>query len=177
MSTAVANDRLVKRFDKWDTDGNGVLEAGDFQGEAARIARNLGKDTDSPEALELQTAFQGLYENLAEKAGVAAGGGISREQFLNATGDMLFKEGEASFNRALGPVVKALIRLCDDNHDGEIDSREFRAWLTAIGVPESEAGDMFAKVDANGDGRLSEDELLHVVREFHFGRLEVELLG
>lgn len=176
MSTSVANDRLAKRFDKWDTDGNGVLEAGDFQGEAARIAGNLGKE-DSPQAVELQKAFQGLYDVLAEKAGADAAAGISRDQFLSATGDMLFQEGEAAFNRALGPVVKALIGLCDDNHDGEIDGGEFQSWLTAIGVPEADASEAFAKVDANGDGRLSEDELLTAVRDFHFGRLEVELLG
>ena len=177
MSTAVANDRLVKRFEKWDTDGNGVLEPGDFQGEAARIAQNLGRKADSAEVQELLTAFQGLYEHLAQKAGVPAGSGISQEQFLNATGDMLFKEGEASFNRALGPIVKALINLCDDNHDGEIDDREFRAWLTAVGVPDSRAGDMFGQIDENGDGRLSEEELLGALRDFHFGRLDIELLG
>ncbi|MEW2620529.1 EF-hand domain-containing protein [Streptomyces sp. NPDC048106] len=177
MSTAAANERLAKRFEKWDTDGNGVLDAADFQSEAARIAQNLGKDAGSPEVEELENAFNGLYEYLADKAGVEAGGAISRQQFLDATGDMLFKEGEASFNRALSPVVKALIRLCDDDHDGQIDAREFQAWLAGVGVPVSEAGLAFQKVDKNGDGRLSEDELLEVVRDFHFGRLEVELLG
>ncbi|MFF5662738.1 EF-hand domain-containing protein [Streptomyces griseofuscus] len=177
MSTAAANERLVKRFEKWDTDGNGVLDAADFQSEARRIAQNLGKDADAPEVQELQAAFTGLYEYLAEQAGVEAGGAISRQQFLDATGDMLFKEGEASFNRALSPIVKALIRLCDEDHDGQIDAREFQAWLSGVGVPLSEAGLAFQKVDKNGDGRLSEDELLEVVRDFHFGRLEVELLG
>ncbi|MEV5986141.1 EF-hand domain-containing protein [Streptomyces sp. NPDC052051] len=177
MSNALANDRLVKRFDKWDTDGNGVLDATDFQNEAARIAQNLGKSADSPEVQELQGAFTGLYEYLAEKAGVKAGGAISRQQFLDATGDMLFKEGEASFNRALSPIVKALIHLCDDDHDGQINAREFQAWLNAVGVPLSQAGEAFQKVDKNDDGQLSEDELLQCVREFHFGQLEVELLG
>ncbi|MER6332728.1 EF-hand domain-containing protein [Streptomyces sp. NPDC014983] len=177
MSTAAANERLVKRFDKWDTDGNGVLDAADFQSEAGRIAQNLGKDAGSPEVQELQNAFKGLYEYLADKAGVEAGGAINRQQFLDATGDILFKEGEASFNRALSPIVKALIRLCDDDHDGHIDAREFQSWLAGVGVPVSEAGLSFQKVDKNGDGRLSEDELLEVVRDFHFGRLEVELLG
>ncbi|CAK7283750.1 MULTISPECIES: EF-hand domain-containing protein [Streptomyces] len=177
MSTSVANERLAKRFDKWDTDGNGVLDAGDFLSEAERIAQNLGKNADSPEVQELHQAFKGLYEYLAQKAGVEAGGAISRQQFLDATGDMLFKEGEASFNRALSPIVKALIRLCDEDHDGQINAREFQAWLSAVGVPVSQAGESFQKVDKNDDGQLSEDELLQVVREFHFGRLEVELLG
>ncbi|MFY4723039.1 EF-hand domain-containing protein [Streptomyces sp. LaBMicrA B280] len=177
MSTAAANERLVKRFEKWDTDGNGVLDAADFQSEARRIAQNLGKDADAPEVRELQGAFTGLYEYLAEKAGVEAGGAINRQQFLDATGDMLFNEGEASFNRALSPIVKALVRLCDEDHDGQIDAREFQAWLSGVGVPLSDAGLAFQKVDKDGDGRLSEDELLEVVRDFHFGRLEVELLG
>ncbi|MEU7024711.1 EF-hand domain-containing protein [Streptomyces sp. NPDC046203] len=177
MSTAVANDRLVKRFEKWDTDGNGVLEAGDFQAEAARIAKNLGKQADSPEAQELVNAFQVLFEGLAERVGVSATGGISQDQFLATTKEMLFEEGEASFNRALGPVVNALVNVCDEDKDGHISPVEFSSWLTAVGVPDAEAGPLFAQVDANGDGRLSEDELLRVMREFHFGTLDVELLG
>ncbi|POX49320.1 signal transduction protein [Streptomyces sp. Ru71] len=177
MSTAVANDRLVKRFEKWDIDGNGVLEPSDFRGEAARIVQNLGKDAGSPEAHSLAAAFQGLYEHLAHRAGVPAGSSITQEQFLAATGTLLFQEGEASFQRALAPVVDALIELCDDNHDGQIDEREFKAWLTAVGAPTSQVGEAFRKVDANGDGVLSRDELLNVVRDFHFGGLQVELLG
>jgi len=177
MSTTAANGRLVKRFEKWDTDGNGLLEAGDFKAEAARIARNLGRDANSPEAQQLLNAFQGLYEHLAQRVGTPAEKGISREQFLDTTQEMLFQEGEESFDCALAPLVQALIRLCDDDHDGELDAGEFHAWLTAVGVPSIKAGEMFEKVDANGDGRLSEEELLRVLREFHFGRLDVELLG
>jgi hypothetical protein len=177
MSTAVANARLVKRFEKWDTDGNGRLEARDFQEEASRIAHNLGKDAGSPDVQELRNAFQGLYDYLAQKAGAPADRGITKEQFLGVTGELLFKEGEASFNRALTPLVKALIGLCDDNHDGEIDAHEFQAWLVGIGLPSAQAGQMFAKVDKDGSGRLSEDELLQVVRDYHFGQLDAELLG
>ncbi|MEU8541397.1 EF-hand domain-containing protein [Streptomyces sp. NPDC048717] len=176
MSTAVANDRLVKRFEKWDTDGNGVLEAGDFQAEAARIAKNLGK-AGSPEGEQLVNAFQALFEGLAERVGVSADGSISQDQFLATTKEMLFEEGEASFNRALGPVVNALVNVCDEDKDGHINPVEFSSWLTAVGVSDENIGQKFAEVDADGDGRLSEDELLRVMREFHFGTLDVELLG
>ncbi|MFI8998833.1 EF-hand domain-containing protein [Streptomyces sp. NPDC053542] len=172
MTTAVANERLVKRFDKWDSDGNGVLELQDFAREAEKIAQNFGKPTDSPEARALQDAFRGLFTQLSN-----GNGPITKDQFMSATGDLIFQAGEANFNRALGPVVQGIIGLCDKNDDGQINAGEFEAWLGAIGVNRSKAQEVFRKVDADGDGELSLEELLAAVREYHFGRLDVELLG
>jgi Ca2+-binding EF-hand superfamily protein len=177
VTTAIANDRINKRFDKWDADGNGTLERGDFAEEAAKIAFNFGKTPDTPEARALGAAFDGLFDYLAREAGVGADGSISRDAFVDITGNLIFQAGEAAFNRALGPVVKAIVGLCDKNNDGLINSSEFASWLTAVGVPSDAAADAFSKVDADGDGELSLDELLGAVREYHFGRLEVELLG
>ncbi|MFI6348192.1 EF-hand domain-containing protein [Streptomyces sp. NPDC050560] len=176
MSNATATARLEKRFEKWDIDGNGILEARDFQEEAARIAQNIGR-SGTPQAEALTAAFVGLYEHLAGRAGVQAGQGLSREQFLDVTGKLLFSDGEAGFNRALSPLVKALIGICDQDHDGKMDADEFRAWLVGVGLPTSNARELFGKVDADGNGHLSEEELLRVMREFHFGRLDAELLG
>lgn len=175
MSADLANDRLRKRFARWDVDGNGLLELRDFKDEATRIARGFGKDENTAEVLSLQEAFEGLYGYIADKSGPQAG--VTEEQFLQITGDLLFNEGEAAFNRALGPVVKALVQLSDTNHDGVLDAAEFEGWLASIGLPRGQAAEVFRKVDEDGDGRLSEHELLHVVREYHFGRLDVELLG
>jgi Ca2+-binding EF-hand superfamily protein len=177
MSNAIASDRLKKRFAKWDADGNGTLERGDFQEEAAKIAFNFGKDADSAEVTALKDAFNGLFDFLAREAGVGADGSISEEAFTNVTGNLIFEAGEAAFNRALGPVVKAIIGLCDKNGDGLINGAEFASWLTAVGVNGDEAAEVFGRVDADGDGELSLDELLGAVREYHFGQLEVELLG
>ncbi|CAL9588215.1 EF-hand domain-containing protein [Streptomyces albus] len=177
MSTALANDRLQKRFDKWDADGNGVLERGDFQEEAAKIAHGFGKAPDSREVQALKDAFNGLFDYLAREAGVGPDGSLSKDQFLQVTGNLIFEGGEANFNRVLGPVVKAIIGICDKNDDGKINSSEFEAWLGGIGVNRTEAKEAFQQVDTNGDGELSLDELLAAVREFHFGRLDVELLG
>ncbi|MFD7711410.1 EF-hand domain-containing protein [Streptomyces sp. NPDC059785] len=177
MTTATANARLQKRFEKWDTDGSGSLEASDFEGEAAKIAGNFDKDPRSPEVRALNDAFQGLFAHLAQEAGVPADGSLSQDDFLRVTGDLIFSKGEADFNRALGPVIEALIGLCDKNSDGLINGEEFAAWLTGVGVDSGQAQQLFEQVDSDGNGELSQDELLAAVREYHYGRLDVELLG
>ncbi|GGL61481.1 hypothetical protein GCM10010129_01310 [Streptomyces fumigatiscleroticus] len=172
MTTAIANERLRKRFQKWDTNGNGSLERSDFEGEAAKITEAFGADSGSPEAQALNDAFQGLFDYIS-------GGSeeVSENQFMNVTGDLIFQQGEATFNRALGPVIQALIGLCDKNDDGLINGDEFVSWLKAVGVDPGRAQELFGQVDADNNGELSTDELLAAVREYHFGRLDVELLG
>ncbi len=164
-----AQARLSKRFEKWDSDGNGVLEPSDFVAEAARIATALGQSPDSPQGVALRNAFQSMFENLAERVGVSPQGPLSQEQFLGAAGE-LFQGGDAAFNGIVG--------LCDRNADGVIDAAEFGSWLGAVGgLDASSAAEAFRRIDTDGDGVLSEQELLAAIRDFHFGRLEVELLG
>ncbi|MEU9184383.1 EF-hand domain-containing protein [Streptomyces sp. NPDC048484] len=177
MSTEIANNRLKKRFEKWDTDGSGVLERSDFESEAAKIAENFGKSPGSPEVQALNDAFQGLFDHLVQEAGTSGQGSLTQDQFLGVTGNLIFSKGEADFNRALGPVVGAIIGLCDQNADGRISREEFASWLTAVGVGPDRAPGVFEQVDTDGNGELSQDELLAAVRDYHYGRSNVELLG
>ncbi|WP_062213919.1 EF-hand domain-containing protein [Streptomyces sp. NBRC 109706] len=176
MTNPVVDTRLSKRFDKWDFDRNGLLEREDFEQEAARIARSFGKSSDAPEVAALRDAFHGLFDYLAS-ATAGSASSLSREEFQQAAGDLIYNQGEAAFNRALGPVVSGLVGLCDKNDDGRINADEFQSWLTALGLDTTSAKDAFQQVDSDGDGELSQEELLDAVRRYHFGQLDVELLG
>ncbi|GHG24206.1 MULTISPECIES: EF-hand domain-containing protein [Streptomyces] len=173
---AVAQDRLVKRFEKWDTDNNGVLEVSDFVAEAAKIASAFGENPDSAKGAQLRDGFIAMFGLLAAKAGVAEQGPLSRTQFLQAAGEVV-EGGAATFNPVLGPVTKGIVALADKNDDGVIDEAEFAVWLKAIGLGEKEGRAAFQQIDADGSGTLSEAELLDAVRQFHTGELDVELLG
>ncbi|MBN6037816.1 EF-hand domain-containing protein [Amycolatopsis sp. 195334CR] len=175
MTTAVAQDRLTQRFEKWDTNGDGALELADFREEAHLIAEAFAKGEASPETRALMAAFTGLFDYLTSQAG--ARDSLTREQFRVVTERLIFEEGEAAFNRVMGPVVDGVIGMCDDNHDGHIDGDEFAIWLGALGVEQEEARTAFARIDSSGDGLLSTAELLAAVRDFHFGRLDLPLLG
>ncbi|MFJ4869827.1 EF-hand domain-containing protein [Streptomyces sp. NPDC088757] len=172
----VAQERLAKRFDKWDADGNGLLEPSDFAAEAADIARAFGESPESPKASALRDGFVALFGDLARRAGVAPEGSIDREQFLRAAGEIV-QGGAATFDPAFSPVAKGIVGLADRDGDGVIDGNEFATWLKALGLGEAEAREAFRQIDTDGDGTLSEQELLAAVRKFHLGELDVELLG
>ncbi|WP_020674233.1 EF-hand domain-containing protein [Amycolatopsis nigrescens] len=177
MTTAIANDRLKQRFDKWDVNGDGVLERADFTQEAERIVSAFGKSMNSPEGQATLNAFTGLYEYLATQAGVGPSGSLTEDQFIAVNEKLIFQDGESTFNRVLRPVMKAVVGLCDSDHNGQIDANEFAQWLKGIGVSESQARSAFQQIDTSGDGQLSVEELLAAVRNFHFGKLDVALLG
>jgi Ca2+-binding EF-hand superfamily protein len=175
MTTAVANDRLKQRFQRWDTNGDGKLRRSDFEQEASRISSAFGVPSNSAEGKELRRALVEMFEFHMRQVGGKPDGELTERQFIEVNEQLM--EDEQKFRRMLRPTMRALIGLCDDNHDGQINQAEFTNWLRGIGVSGSKARIAFQQIDANADGQLSEEELLDAVREFHYGRLDVPLLG
>lgn len=177
MDNAIAEERVRKRFAKWDADGSGSLEKADLEMEAAQIARAFGQDLGSPQVRELTDAFSAMFDHLGQESGVGSDGSLTEDQFVAATGAMIAEGSERTFDGVLGPVMRGIVALCDRNADGQINRDEWAAWMNGVGVDEAQARVAFDQVDKNGNGELSVDELLGAVRDYHYGRLDVELLG
>ncbi|SFS73208.1 EF-hand domain-containing protein [Saccharopolyspora flava] len=173
---SVARGRMKNRFDRWDRDGLGGLRREDFEREARHIAAAFGADPEAPEAVRLREALRGLFDLCADQAGVSPDAAISEVQFLKVSEDLIFEQGEAAFNRALRPVAAGVIGVCDRDGDGRIDRAEFVRWLTALGLDDARADEAFEHV-AGGTATLGLDELLAAIRDYHYGRLDVELIA
>jgi hypothetical protein len=177
MTAAIVNQRLRRRFARWDVNDDGVLDRSDFEKEAEVVAAEFGTSINTPQGQALKDALLVIFNFHAEASGVGRDGSITLEQFIGNAEKLIHEHGETAFDDVLRPLVKAIIGLCDKEGDGLINHAEFVSWLKAVGVHQPHAADAFTKLDVNGDGELSLDELLGAVRDFHFGRSDVELLG
>jgi Ca2+-binding EF-hand superfamily protein len=174
MTTAVQNDRLRQRFQKWDVNRNGVVERSDYEAEAKRILQAFGEPPTSPKGRALMDAYLGMFDQMSRAVGAEE---IAEDQFVDYVESQMFEQGDAGFNRVLRPTITAIVNLCDTDGDGEVSPNEFSRWLKAVGVPESQAAQAFRQLDKDGSGNLSADELVEAVRDFHAGTLDVPLLG
>lgn len=169
--------RIKTRFGRWDLDGSGGLTREAFEREADGISDAFGVDRAHPAAERLRASLLGLFDLCADQAGVSRDGAISEVQFSKISEELIFEQGEAAFNRALRPVVAGIVAVCDRDGDGEVDRAEFTCWLTALGLDDVRAGEAFERIDARGRGTLGLDELLSAIRDYHYGRLDVELIA
>jgi Ca2+-binding EF-hand superfamily protein len=112
----------------------------------------------------------------AESKGIPEDGSISPEQFKQMSTELMLDRGDTGFAQLLRPCIRAVADICDEDGDGQIDPDEFARWIRAIGV-ENDPQELFRRLDKNGDGLLSTEELVAAVRDYHSGDLDVPLLG
>lgn len=177
MGRCVAQGRIKTRFARWDLAGSGELTRQDLEHEAERIAGAFGVDPADPAASRLRASLGGLFDLCADQAGVSRDGTITEAQFSTISEDLIFEQGEAAFNRALRPVIGGVVGVCDRDGDGRVDRAEFTRRLVVLGLDEARAGEAFELIDVGGRGTLCLDELLSASREYHYGRLDVELIA
>jgi len=176
MSTSVQEQRLRRRFEMWDKNGDGAIDRSDWAGEAKRILLAFGESESSPKGQALTEAYLGMWEYMAGHTGVGRDGALSFDQFADAAAKQMLDHGQVGFDQVLRPTISAIADLCDTDGDGQVSPEEFQRWIRAIGSDESTADEAFQLIDADGDGQLSVDELIQAVRDYHSGELEFSLL-
>jgi hypothetical protein len=103
---------------------------------------------------------------------------MNQEQYLAANRELMYDRGDSGFADLLRPTIAAIADLCDTDRDGYVSKAELRRWLgPAVGLGDADSDATFDRIDLDGDGRLTVDELVDAVREFHYGRLDIPLLG
>ncbi len=176
MTTAIKNERLRQRFQMWDVDKDGLIDRSDYEAEALRVIRAFGESPESPRGAAVLDAYLHMHDFLAARVDVGEGG-MTEEQFVAVFEDEMFRKGDSGFGKVLRPTIRASVDLCDTDGDGEINRAEYRRWLEAIGWDQIRADEAFRRLDTDGSGTLTADELVQAVKDFYYGQLDIPLLG
>nr|WP_042188593.1 EF-hand domain-containing protein [Kibdelosporangium sp. MJ126-NF4] len=160
--------KLARRFETFDYDGDGGIDRSDFVRSATAVADEFRHPAGSPARARLVECSLGLWEHLAVAADVRHCGSITVDEYKHAFAEGLLVT-EESFEKGYRPFLEALMSVCDTDNDGQLSADEHVRWTAALmGLPEADARDAHRRLDADGDGYITTDDLLAAIHDFYF---------
>ncbi|RNF93905.1 EF-hand domain-containing protein [Streptomyces botrytidirepellens] len=131
-----ATKRVALVFSLLDADGNGVLEADDFELMAGRVVE-AAPDADEAAKDAMRTAFRGYWTTLRREADANGDGEITFEEYAAC---VLSPE---RFDATIDAFAEALAALGDPGGDGTVERPAFVALMTAIGFERANIDALF----------------------------------
>lgn len=170
MPLAEPKDLLDRKFDvcftHGDTNGNGFLEASDALALAARVATYLGEPWSSPKTQKLFEAFENFWSHVSAKMDTDDDGKISPEEWRKGL-RTAFAEDPEAYKAGFHPSAAAIFAICDRDGDGVLEQGEFAQFHKAFGCNSENSQLAFQKLDSDGDGQLTVEELLAAWQEYY----------
>ncbi len=155
-------------YDLIDEDGNGFIEARDFELRAERMAdaRNV---TDEEDRAKLKERVMTWWEHLCVIADFDDDDRVTREEwetYWESIEAGVNQEGEGSERtlESLEEAARGTFRAISTS-EGPVDEDEYADWLAAWGVEEN--GSAFQRLDRDGSGVLTEENIVEAVKEFY----------
>ncbi|GIG68807.1 EF-hand domain-containing protein [Phytomonospora endophytica] len=148
-------NRLKYRFDLLDANGNGYLQAEDFEVLAERVIAAFG--TATPQAQEAVRAGHRRYWE-----------GLLGALDADADQQVSFAEYASGLHSAepIGAYADAVAAIADVDGDGFIEKADFVACMRAIGFRDGIEG-VFTDLDTDNDSRVTPREWSAAIREFY----------
>ncbi|MEO3752692.1 EF-hand domain-containing protein [Streptomyces sp. B6B3] len=157
-SEAVSRVRLV--FSLFDVNGNGHLEADDFDLMAARVDE-AAVASDEGERAAMRAAFRRYWTTLRTELDADHDGRISFDEY---TACVLSPE---RFDETIDEFAEALSTLGDPNGDGTVQRPVFVALMTAIGFDRSNIDALFDAFGPSDDDRIAKETWAAGIREYY----------
>lgn len=166
MLTELQKRKVTHQFHAYDSDRTGYIERGDYERSIEHVAKSFGYVPGTPEHDELRRYFLELWENIAKLADGDEDGRVSLDEYI-ASHDSLLADRE-TFLAGMAVVVDRFFVIGDRDRDGHIVESEYAMHVAPFGVSAEEARGSFERLDRDGDGKISRDEMLKNLEEFYF---------
>jgi Ca2+-binding EF-hand superfamily protein len=162
VTSQAIKTKAQQLFDTLDRTGNGTISADDFKTTADRIISTFGA-VGTPKAQTLQSTYQQVWCDLADKSDSDRNGEVTRQEFETVFAD-------TGLSGSMGPIeaaIQAEFDVADIDNDGVLSNDELARMLASVGVDSSEADEAARALDRDGDGQVSRQEYISAMREFY----------
>jgi Ca2+-binding EF-hand superfamily protein len=157
-------DRLHVGFRTMDSDGDGVLEEGDFEGLASKLVASVQIPETSQKATLLRAFSARYWRGLRSATG--PGGQVTFDEYARLTHTPQW------FDEHMLAWAKGLAAVGDVDDDGYIERSEFAAMFQAVGFPADDIDALFAELDPDGAGRISIAAMVTMVRDYYVSEVQ-----
>jgi Ca2+-binding EF-hand superfamily protein len=166
MLSEVRQRKFAGVFSTLDTNGDGFLEASDFEAVYRTMVQRRGFQPGSSAHDRVQSTIMSQWQAIQASADSDQDGRVTLDEYLQFIG-ALYQSPDGVTQFAVASSDQ-LIMTFDSNGDGCLSLAEFRDAVDGWRIPADTAEAIFRHLDKNGDGQVSHDELLTLVSDFYF---------
>ncbi|MFC7306293.1 EF-hand domain-containing protein [Streptomyces monticola] len=158
MDSAQYERKIAARFASFDQDGNGYIDREDFSSAAKAVLAEFGTTARCDKGQALYIGAEAFWQGMAGIADVDGDQRVTREEFVTGAVKRL-RDSPQRFAEIARPFLKAVVAVADQDGRGATPQAAERV-LKVLGADAEIAAAAAAALDTDGDGRISEDEIL-----------------
>ncbi|MGW8954174.1 EF-hand domain-containing protein [Streptomyces sp. NPDC055709] len=158
MDSAEYERKIAHRFAEFDQDGNGYIDRADFSTAAATLLAEFGTTARSDKGQALYSGAEAFWQGMAGIADVDGDQRVTRQEFITGAVKRL-RDNPQRFAEIARPFLHAVVAIADEDGAGVTQAGAARV-LRVLGVEPERCAMVAAALDADGDDKISEDEIL-----------------
>ncbi|HKJ01104.1 MAG TPA: EF-hand domain-containing protein [Longimicrobiales bacterium] len=167
MLTDLQKQKLTRYFGVYDVDDDGTISVADFERVLENVRALHDVETSSSVQQGLRDAYLLRWSALAASADKDRDGNVDLQEWLEYWDGVL--EDEARYLVEIVSVTELLFEVFDTDEDGVLGADEFCNFYGVYGLKSALARQVFLDVDADGDGKVTRQELVAMAHEFYHG--------